>query len=611
MHDAEYYEKLGFKCGLEIHQRLATKEKLFCACTAMPMKEDKQVATIERRQRAVAGELGSVDISSRFEAERGRKFIYQAFKHSTCLVDIDEEPPHELNREALEISLLIAKALNAEVPDEIEPMRKGVVDGSDPSAFQRTMLIGYDGYIDADGTKIAIPSIFLEEESSGIVSSDSEKVVYDVSRLGIPLVEIDTAPTIKTPQEAKKVAMEIGLLLRLTFKVQRGIGSIRQDVNVSIREGNRVEIKGFQDLASMDKIIENEVERQLKLIEIAKELSSRKAKIHEYKDLTKTFEKTGAKIIRNSLKNNGVVYGFRLEGFKGLLGREVNLGRRLGTEISDYAKLAGVGGIIHSDENLASYGISEEEISNVNMELGLSTNDAFIIIAAEKETCANAIRFAQQRAEQAIHGVPKETRAADSSTLTTKFLRPLPGGSRMYPETDAMPIAVSGELIAEAKKNAPNIDAMKKKLEQEIGNKQLAEQMLWSTKLQSYETIVKESKAKPSLVAAVLLEKMTELRRNGYDVESIDDSVLAYIMSLNAEGKITKVAIEELLKELPKSKNDVDLIIKSKNLSRISGKELKELVSKFGGSKEERIKKIMSEYRARVDGDELLSVLGE
>ncbi|MEM0146999.1 MAG: Glu-tRNA(Gln) amidotransferase subunit GatE, partial [Candidatus Micrarchaeaceae archaeon] len=412
MRNSKFYKDIGFMCGLEIHQRLATKEKLFCACKAN-LETDESIGEIRRRQRAVAGELGVIDASTQFESSKNRQFVYNTFEKETCLVDVDEEPPHDLNKEALGIALQIAAAFNAKVPDELEPMRKVVVDGSDPSAFQRTILVGYDGYVKVGSKKINVPSIFLEEESSGIEHSDRELVIYNVDRLGIPLVEIDTAPEISTPEEAKEAAKQIGLLLRLTGKVQRGIGTIRQDVNVSIKNGARTEIKGFQDLDSMPQVIDNEVERQLALLKVRDMVAKRKAAVGQAIDISHVFSSTKCGIIRKSLDSNGTVIGFALKGFKGALGYELNPGRRLGSEISEYAKLAGVGGIIHSDENLAQYGISESEIREIEKALKTGANDAFVLVTGPSDVCATAVAYARQRAELAIKQVPKETRGID------------------------------------------------------------------------------------------------------------------------------------------------------------------------------------------------------
>ncbi|MGC8675985.1 MAG: Glu-tRNA(Gln) amidotransferase subunit GatE [Candidatus Micrarchaeia archaeon] len=611
MHDDKFYKDVGFMCGLEIHQRLATAEKLFCSCSAS-LSSDTAIAKVERRQRAVAGELGKIDMSTAFESSKNRKFVYNVFKKETCLVDIDEEPPHDLNRQALAIALEIAAAFNAKVPDELEVMRKVVVDGSDPSAFQRTVLIGYDGYVKVNNKKIRIPSIFLEEESSGIEYSDKEMVVYNVDRLGIPLVEIDTDPEIATPAEARETAKQIGLLLRLTGKVQRGIGTIRQDVNVSIKGGARTEIKGFQDLDSMPEVIDNEIERQLALISIRDMLSKRKPAVAEAHDLSDIFAGTSCELIKKSLDSAGMVLGMKLKGFEGALGKEVNKGRRLGSEISDYAKLAGVGGILHSDEDLAHYGISEEEISKMKKALDIAKGDAFIIVVGPKDVCYTAMDYAKQRAMLAMREVPKETRAIDNKTLVTKFLRPLPGGSRMYPETDTRPIAISQSEYSRMLKSIKKPEAVQAELEKEIENKDLAYQMLWSPLLSTYNEILNKTGAPGYVVAPVLLEKYTELRRQGVEVDSIGIDALLAIFEEYKANAITKAAIEELLKQVPKSRKDVAEIIKSKNLQRITGRRLEELVAELGDKpKDAAVKEIMSKYRLVVDGTELNKILSK
>jgi glutamyl-tRNA(Gln) amidotransferase subunit E len=421
------YKALGFMCGLEIHQRLATEEKLFCSCaTGVLDKSVKPIATISRYQRAVAGELGSMDKSAEFEQSRGRAFTYNVFEDNTCLVDIDEEPPHDLNREALEIALSIASSMQMHLVDEIQPMRKGVIDGSDPSAFQRTMLVGLNGSIKVNKLNINIPLMSLEEESSGIASSTNSSVIYNTDRLAIPLVEIDTDANIPDPKTAKAVALYIGTMLRLTGKVQRGIGSIRQDVNMSIKDGARVEIKGVQELGLIDKYIENEVERQKNLIAIKSRLIKAKAKVGKAVDVTAVFTDTKSEIISDNLRNGGAVFAFMLSGFKGILGLEINPNRRLGTEISDYAKMAGVNGIIHSDEEMSKYSISDKELVDLREKLGIKMEDSFIIVAGKRETAIKAIELAVWRADYSLKGVPKETRMAyDNDNCTSKFLRPL------------------------------------------------------------------------------------------------------------------------------------------------------------------------------------------
>jgi Glu-tRNA(Gln) amidotransferase subunit E-like FAD-binding protein len=258
------YEKLGFMCGLEIHQQLAGK-KLFCACPCKIRKDAPDFST-KRRLRASAGETGLVDRAAMHEQKKSKLFEYQGYNDTTCLVEIDEEPPHEVNKEALETAAMMAKLLNMKIVDSVQFMRKTVIDGSNVSGFQRTALIGYDGFIEVNGHKIKVDTLCLEEEACQVIERTAEKDTYNLSRLGIPLLEIATAPEIKTPEECKEVAAHLGMLLRSTGKVLRGIGTIRQDVNVSIKGGARTEIKGFQEIRSIPIVIENEIGRQLTLI---------------------------------------------------------------------------------------------------------------------------------------------------------------------------------------------------------------------------------------------------------------------------------------------------------------------------------------------------------
>ncbi len=616
-YDYEYYKSIGFMCGLEIHQRLATAEKLFCSCKA-DISEGEVVGEIERKQRAVAGELGDVDRSAKFEETRDRRFIYEIHSGHACLVDVDEEPPHRMNDKALQIALAVAASMDMKIGYELEPMRKEVVDGSNPSAFQRSTLVGINGRIDVDDHAVEIPSMFIEEESAGIIESKGSEIKYDTSRIGIPLVEIDTFPYIRTPGEAKVVALYIGTLLRLTGNVQRGIGSIRQDVNVSIRGGSRIEIKGLQELYDMDKFIENEVERQKRLLEIAKMLKDKSASVSEPVELTGIFHSTGAKLIRQALDNGGAVEGFKLSGFAHALGMEVNPNRRLGSEISDYAKMAGVRGLIHSDEDMGKYGISEEELAGVAKRLGMLDGDAFILIAAPEEQALKASRFAIDRAKTAIEGIPPETRAVDNRDFyTTKFLRPLPGGSRMYPETDAKPMRITQGMLDAAESGKIDINAERRMLEKELGSDRLAEQVMISPRLQLYKEVSSFDGADKALIANVLLQRFTELKRDGIDVEALSPQAIKSIFELYSEGRITKAVVDELLRLAVKNVGmGLEDIIKANKLMRIKGNELVKLLESEGYDKKMEqkekslfIKRFMSKYRLNVDGTELSALV--
>jgi Glu-tRNA(Gln) amidotransferase subunit E-like FAD-binding protein len=258
------YNKVGFRCGLEVHQQLETK-KLFCNCPSLNIRDSKPDITFFRKLRAVAGETGEIDRAAQHEMTKSKTFIYEADSRDVCLTDIDEQPPNPINSEAVNIVLQVATLLKAKIVDEIQVMRKTVIDGSNVSGFQRTALVAYDGILETSKGNVRIPTICLEEEAAQKTDESKDYTKYRLDRLGIPLIEIATSPDIKDPEHAKETAEKLGMVLRSTGKVKRGLGTIRQDVNVSIENKNRVEIKGFQDIRSMPEIIEKEIQRQIKL----------------------------------------------------------------------------------------------------------------------------------------------------------------------------------------------------------------------------------------------------------------------------------------------------------------------------------------------------------
>lgn len=255
------YSKVGFKAGLEIHQQLDTP-KLFSGAPSF-LRSDAPHYTIMRKLHAVAGESGEVDVAVAHEAAQDKTFYYEGYRDTISLVELDEEPPRPINSEALDIALQVALLLHCDIYPVTQVMRKMVVDGSNTSGFQRTVLIAHNGYIETTFGKVPVDTVCLEEDSARIVSKEKGKTIFRLDRLGIPLIEIATAPAMTRPEQVKEAALHIGDILR-ACKVKRGIGTIRQDVNVSIKEHSRVEIKGFQDPAMMVATIDQEIGRQQK-----------------------------------------------------------------------------------------------------------------------------------------------------------------------------------------------------------------------------------------------------------------------------------------------------------------------------------------------------------
>jgi len=266
------YEKLGFKAGLEIHQQLDTNRKLFCDCPPV-LRSDEPDQSVFRKLHAVAGESGEVDVAAAYQASLDKGIFYQGYSDTNCEIEYDDAPPKNVDLMALKICLQVAILLNAKIFPLTQIMRKTVIDGSNTSGFQRTVLIARDGFVETAYGKVGIESVCLEEDSARIVSSEKGKAVYRLDRLGIPLIEIATAPEIKNPEQAKEVALHIGDVLR-SCKVKRGLGTIRQDVNVSIKKGNRIEIKGVQDPDLITKTINSEVKRQADLVKKGKRVES-------------------------------------------------------------------------------------------------------------------------------------------------------------------------------------------------------------------------------------------------------------------------------------------------------------------------------------------------
>jgi len=459
------YKQLGFKAGLEIHQQLDTT-KLFCSCPSL-LREDRPNFMVTRDLRAVSGEGGEIDIAALHEQAKGLRFVYEGYNDTTCLVELDEEPPHAINNDALSIALIIAALMHCEIPEYTQVMRKTVVDGSNTSGFQRTILIGRNGWIEVNGKRIGINYLILEEDSARRTAEDARSVNYRLDRLGIPVVEIVTAPDMKTPEEVKETAAVIGMMLRSTRGVRRGIGTIRQDVNISITGHARVEMKGVQDLRDMIKYVEKEVERQIK-----------------------------------------------------------------------------------------TKGKEEPHVRNVKPD------------------------------------------------FTSKYLRPLPGAARMYPETD-IPLIIPKATHVEM----PELIEEKARRFIALGlGKDLAAFVAKSDKGELFEEFVQRYKdINPAFIAEVLTAKLVELKRD-FGVEHVTDEMLQELFTLLDSGKITKEIVGDALVEMAQGKFDEE---KYKTVDKKElAKELQQIIEQNKGAPFGALMGIaVSRLKGKASGKEIAEML--
>ena len=514
-------ESLGFMCGIEVHQQLATgklhsrqKGELYdVSIDTLP----EDWPRYSRRLTPARGEGGKIDVAAKFEAKRNRSFVY-VMSPNSGLIELDERPPLPHDKDAMDISLTVSAMLNAKPLDLMQTMRKTVVDGSNTTGFQRTTLISRDGILEVEGGDVRIDVLCLEEDSARkldtITRQESVEVIYNLDRLGLPLIEIATAPDIKSPGHAKETAIALGRTLRDTRRVRRGLGSIRQDLNVSIACGDRVEIKGCQDLSWIPRIIELEMARQLHFYRLANELRSEMGlpilpsnrddddseieqtvarEVSEklslnINDVSDIFSSCESKMVSSSLDAGGVMLALVLPGLAGKIGTKVMDSQgsqmpRLGRELAGAAKLAGVKGIFHSDE-LPAYGITQDYVDAVRENLSLNKQDAFLLCCAPKWQAELALESSLNRARMAWHRSPKEVRnvvikKGAPEDGTTSPMRPLPGGARMYPETDIPNFELTESKWKEVLDNLPMSQAERKsRLESEEMSEDQAKQLL-------------------------------------------------------------------------------------------------------------------------------------
>jgi glutamyl-tRNA(Gln) amidotransferase subunit E len=560
-----------------------------------------------------------------FEFSKMRTVEYHAAFGSSCLVEADEEPPHDVGREALETALIFSLALHSKVMDEIHVMRKLVIDGSNTSGFQRTMLVASGGYLEVAGKRVGVQSICLEEDAAKLIGEEQGIRKFGLDRLGVPLIEIALEPVTGKPDEIQLVALTLGRLLRAGKRVARGLGSIRQDVNVSVQNGAVVEVKGVQRLDQLVRVIEHEMQRQHGLIIVADKLKERKVDISKVgdkiEDVTDILGNTQSKIVKKII-GGGVFRAIRAPGFAGIIGFEPHPDIRIGKELGKLVRFYYLDGVFHSDE-LPNYGITEHEVAAIRLRLQTDVNDAFVLVGGPKDKVEFASDAIIRRLQAAISGVPAETRAATPDGKTV-FLRPRPGSARMYPETDIPTIPVADSTLEALADKVPRswdeiVDSLVKKYNL---NKKLATQIFDSDYIGVFEEIVNKTKVQPTFLASKLTEDLINLQRQGLDPSILTDDMIMDIFVKLDNGAIAKESVIIIFEKLMKNEaKTVDETIKAAGVSPISDEELGKGLDRIIGEnmvvvREKGISALstlmgraMAEYRGKADGQKINAML--
>ena len=617
--DEKYYRKLGLKCGLEIHQQLLTEKKLFCRCKAV-LHNDEPSAVILRHMRPTLSELGEYDGTALMEFKTKKNVIYQLYDDTVCTYEMDDTPPFILNQQALDIALEITLLLNCSVVDEIHISRKQYLDGSIPAGFQRTGIIGIEGWVPYKNRKIGIIQLGLEEDACREISDVGHKIIFKTDRLSIPLVEVVTYPDIITPTEAGEVANLIGRLLRSTGKVRRGMGSIRQDVNVSINGGTRVELKGVPKLQYIAKAVANEARRQKALLDIRDELRLRgitkETFQSEYKDVTSIFKNSRCERFKGVFKNKGKIYGIVLRFFAGMFDKPTQPEKTFGDEVAGRVRVIAcqdvMPNIVYSN-HFEEFSLNSEEINRLKKIFNFRSTDTIVLVWGDEADVKTAVKEIKIRAVEATIGVPSETRQVFPDG-TNDFERILPGPNRMYPDTDSPPTPILEEHLEHIIKALPErIWDCEKRLEKLGLPKPLVKSLSISRNLKVFNKIVEKLDVNPMLVAVTLEEKLKWLRRKGKNVDLISDTSLYQLFEMLNENKFSKEAIPTILEFLADNPDKtVKKAIAELDIKPMSIEELQNVVDevlaqysnpkKIDSSVKTIMGKVMKFTRNRIDG---------
>ncbi|QQR92445.1 MAG: Glu-tRNA(Gln) amidotransferase subunit GatE [Candidatus Iainarchaeum archaeon] len=538
-------------CGLEVHQQLDTG-KLFCRCPTK-LSDAPAQTTFHRQLHAVASEFGEFDVAALEAIGKEQTYHYQALHESACLVEADDEPPHGMDANALKTAMEVSLLCHSTLVDKILVMRKTVLDGSNTSGFQRTALISMGGQLELqDGKVIRIQNLMLEEDSCRPVERKDHEVTYRLDRLGFPLIELSTMPDIHSPQQAKETALKMGEILRITGRVKRGLGTIRQDINISVPGGARVELKGVQEVELIDEYVRREMHRQNMLLHVKHELTQKgltRELIHQQfpLDASPALKGSTSKIIQNGLQNHHSIIALRLPLMHGYMGKEIQPDRRVGTEVSNYVKARAHGmGILHGDE-LPKFEITAKEVTAVRKLVMANEKDSFALMVGTPERCAKAVEVIKQRVAMLLEGIPMEVRGALEGG-NSEYLRPMPGAARMYPETDEQAMVISSQQLQSLQQQLPRFAAQRKQFYVQKGlSEKLAEEMKLDNRARFFERLI-EKGYNPTIAATLLLDTLNIVRRENPRVDELNEMQLESLLDAQKSGTVLRDQFVEIVK---------------------------------------------------------------
>ncbi|MGA1822244.1 MAG: Glu-tRNA(Gln) amidotransferase subunit GatE [Thermoplasmatota archaeon] len=626
------FKALGFKCGLEIHQQLRTDRKLFCRCPPV-YRNDPAHYTIIRHMRPTLSEMGTYDGTALMEFKTRKNVTYEFFRDTTCSYEIDDTPPFEMDEKALEISMVIAKAMNCQLVDEVHVSRKQYLDGSIPTGFQRTAIISLGGHVRwNDRRRIDIRQISLEEDACRERKDVGHDVVFRTDRLSIPLIEVVTEPNAKTPDEAGEMAEILGWVMRSTGLVRRGPGSTRQDVNVSVEGGTRIEIKGVPSLDLIPPITAGEAVRQHNLLLIKKELEDRSLKpesmdVDGFKDMTALdvtdmFEGSPSGIFSNWFgetveKGSGNrIMAVKVRGFKGIFAHITHGDQTFLDELSGRIRvIACLDRLpnLHSSDNGPTDGLSEEAIKEISKRLGMDDSDAFVLVWGDGGDMKTACEEIYIRTREAMIGVPNETRQVLTPNTNT-FERILPGPDRMYPDTDRPPIVVTDEIRRRVMEQVPRPywEEEADMLEAGVPHN-VAHRLVVSEWMDVYRESVSRG-SDPKFTAVALMEKFRMLSRRGLDLGNIDAGEIVNLLEMIGNGTVSRRSLPDLVRIMAETGASASDAVRSAGLGMMDIPTAEERIRTVIGDNDELVEPmrhgtegplmgaVMSDLGTRFDG---------